>query len=190
MERSSASWKHCNSRQNLREILDNAEVCRFEPWRVGHQVIWLISARIERKYDISHGKRAGGGVVVAQVREGKCVDAAATFSITQPFPSACRELTIKYLGGRKENAQMEFCRIHVFISGFSDPWVQVGKLLTWKVKCLVLLDISAQTLTKSEDGRQCVQEAENSRRSVRRLRLPSLSPTAAAGKSFHQGDLH
>ena len=25
MESSSASWKHCNSRQNLREILDNAE---------------------------------------------------------------------------------------------------------------------------------------------------------------------
>ena len=56
---------------------------------------------------------------------------------------------------------------------------------------LALLDISgAQTLTKSEDGRQCVQEAENCRRSVRRLRLPSLSPPAAAGKSFHQGDLH
>ena len=51
---------------------------------------------------------SGQVVVVAQVREGKCVDAAATFSITQPFPSGCRQLTIKYLGGRKENAQINF----------------------------------------------------------------------------------
>ena len=125
MESSSASWKQYNFRQNL---LDNAKQ-KFAGLRVGDEVIWLISAPIERKYDISHGKRAGGGVVVAQVREGKCVDAAATFSITQPFPSG-RQLTIKYLGGRKENAQIKYFRIHVFISGFSDPWVRVGKLLT------------------------------------------------------------
>ena len=56
---------------------------------------------------------------------------------------------------------------------------------------LVLLDIIGRPNSyETEDGRQYVQEAENCRRSVRRLRLPSLSPPAAAGKSFHQGDLH
>ena len=190
MESSSASWKQNNSRQNLREILDNAEQ-KFAGLNHGELKTksfgWF---RRQLKENMIFHMGSGQVVVVAQVREGKCVDAAATFSITQPFPSACRQLTIKYLGGRKENAQIKFCRIHVFISGFSDPWVRVEKLLTWKLKWLVLLDISAQTVTQSEDGRQYVQEAENCRRSVRRLRLPSLSPPAAAGRSFHQGDLH
>ena len=67
MESSSASWKQNNSRQNLREILDNAEQ-KFAGLRVGDQVIWLISAPIERKYDISHGKRAGGGCGASEGR--------------------------------------------------------------------------------------------------------------------------